>query len=334
MTTGTVTQLPTVVVSAGGVSALKAGEFATITFTFSEDPGSSFEKGDITVTGGTLGALSDKVNNGNGTFSYTATYTPTDKASVGGAVSVGNGVFTDLAGNANVDGDESNNKVAFSIDTVRPTVSIQSGSSNNTLKADEPTVVTFVFSEDPVSFTWNEVAQSGSISVNGGKLGVLSGSGLVRTATATFTDNVTVTAGEGNAWPKYQLVLDNNTIREAVYSANASSSNNLVFIYTIANGASASTGDTDSTGGITANANALLTNGATVKDANNNNALVATSRVDGLVVAFGDGANLADGDCQHRQDQHQTEQQRRHGSDIAGPNAIGELCRGDRHLYV
>ena len=57
---------PTVVVSSDK-TALKAGETATVTFTFSEDPGSSFTSADIDVTGGSLGALSTKVANSNGT---------------------------------------------------------------------------------------------------------------------------------------------------------------------------------------------------------------------------------------------------------------------------
>ncbi|MEI7786337.1 MAG: Ig-like domain-containing protein, partial [Betaproteobacteria bacterium] len=39
-------------------AALKVGETATITFTFSEDPGTSFGADDVVVSGGTLGAIS------------------------------------------------------------------------------------------------------------------------------------------------------------------------------------------------------------------------------------------------------------------------------------
>ncbi len=75
-------------------SALKSGETATITFTFSDDPGASFTGADVTVSGGVLGALS-----GTGA-TRTATFTP-DAATNGGAasVSVAAGAYADPAGN-------------------------------------------------------------------------------------------------------------------------------------------------------------------------------------------------------------------------------------------
>jgi hypothetical protein len=50
------TRPPTVAITRDTAS-LKAGETATLTFTFSEDVGSSFTAGDISVSGGTLGSL-------------------------------------------------------------------------------------------------------------------------------------------------------------------------------------------------------------------------------------------------------------------------------------
>ena len=68
---------------------LKKGQTSTITFTFSEDPGSTFawdgSTGDVSVTGGTLGTLSTV----NGT-TRTAIFTPTDDMNSGSAsISVG-----------------------------------------------------------------------------------------------------------------------------------------------------------------------------------------------------------------------------------------------------
>ncbi|WP_048440512.1 cadherin domain-containing protein [Caenimonas sp. SL110] len=77
---------------------LQDGESATITFTFSEDPGTSFIAGDIAVSGGTLTGLT-----GTGLV-RTATFTAATSAnlSTGGKVTVLPGNFTDLAGLAGV----------------------------------------------------------------------------------------------------------------------------------------------------------------------------------------------------------------------------------------
>ncbi|MDZ5461692.1 beta strand repeat-containing protein, partial [Azohydromonas lata] len=77
------------------VASLKAGETATITFTFSEDPGASFTLDDVVAEGGTLGALS-----GTG-LTRTVTFTPTAGTADGMAViSVAAGRYSDAAGNA------------------------------------------------------------------------------------------------------------------------------------------------------------------------------------------------------------------------------------------
>ena len=77
---------------------LGAGNTATITFNFTEDPGSSFawdgSSGDITVTGGTLSALW-----GAGQKRY-ATFVPTPNSSGVASISVAAGSYTDAAGNA------------------------------------------------------------------------------------------------------------------------------------------------------------------------------------------------------------------------------------------
>ena len=77
---------------------LKAGETATITFTFSEDPGSTFTWdgtiGDVVVSGGTLSAIS-----GEGLI-RTATFTPDSNLDNGSAsITVAGGSYADAAGN-------------------------------------------------------------------------------------------------------------------------------------------------------------------------------------------------------------------------------------------
>ncbi|HVW95540.1 MAG TPA: Ig-like domain-containing protein, partial [Mucilaginibacter sp.] len=91
------TTSPTLAISSD-VSALKAGETATITFTFSEDPGTTFawdgSSGDVTVSGGTLSAIS-----GSG-LTRTATFTPTASTNGGTAsITVTAASYTDAAGN-------------------------------------------------------------------------------------------------------------------------------------------------------------------------------------------------------------------------------------------
>jgi hypothetical protein len=84
---------PTVTITSSA-STLKADETATITFTFSEDPGASFSAGDLTVSGGTLSPMS-----GTGTV-RTAVFTPTagtDGGSAGIAVTADS--YQDTAGN-------------------------------------------------------------------------------------------------------------------------------------------------------------------------------------------------------------------------------------------
>ncbi|CAH0240659.1 hypothetical protein SRABI118_02706 [Massilia sp. Bi118] len=115
-------------------STLKAGETATITFTFSEDPGTSFSwdgsAGSIAVSGGTLSAIS-----GSGT-TRTATFTPSADTDAGSAsISVLTGTYKDLAGN---DGVASNN-LALNYDTLAPSkpsvpslaINDDSGASNS-----------------------------------------------------------------------------------------------------------------------------------------------------------------------------------------------------------
>ncbi|AWB23036.1 HYR domain-containing protein [Methylobacterium currus] len=84
---------PTLAISSSA-SALRAGQSATVSFTFSEDPGASFVRDDITVTGGTLSELS-----GSGLV-RTATFTPAAGVNAGtAAITVAAGTYLDAAGN-------------------------------------------------------------------------------------------------------------------------------------------------------------------------------------------------------------------------------------------
>ena len=165
------TKAPTLAITSS-VSAVKAGETATITFTFSEAP-TGFDSSDITVTGGTLGTFS-----GNGT-TRTATFTPTAGIdSTTASITVAANGYTDAAGNNGGAG----TTPMLTVDTKAPTLAITS--SVSAVKAGETATITFTFSEAPTGF------DSSDIVVTGGTLGTLSGSGTTRTATFTPTDDV------------------------------------------------------------------------------------------------------------------------------------------------
>ncbi|WP_345953997.1 MBG domain-containing protein [Mucilaginibacter sp. PAMB04168] len=88
---------PTVAISSNK-SALKAGETAAITFTFSEDPGATFtwngSSGDVVLSGGTLSAIS-----GSGAI-RNANFTPDANTNDGTAsITVAAGSYADAAGN-------------------------------------------------------------------------------------------------------------------------------------------------------------------------------------------------------------------------------------------
>ena len=152
-------------------SLLGASDTAIITFTFSEDPGSSFTAADITASGGTLGTL-----NGSSGLTRTATFTPNANGTA--TISVASGTYADAAGNVN----SSSSNLSVTVDTVAPTVAITSNKS--VLKAGDTAAITFTFTEDPgASFTWN--GSTGDVVVSGGTLSAISGSGTTRTATFT-----------------------------------------------------------------------------------------------------------------------------------------------------
>ncbi len=177
------TAAPTVAITSN-LSQLKSGDVATLTFTFSADPGASFAAGDLVVSGGTLGAIS-----GSG-LTRSASFTPTAAVASGTAsIALAAGSYTDTAGNLGAAG-----SIALSVDTLAPTLAITS--SSNALKAGQTATITFSFSEDPGSSF-----ASSDIVVNGGTLGTLSGSGLSRTAVFTpaagFNGNASITVAAG-----------------------------------------------------------------------------------------------------------------------------------------
>ncbi|HZW20313.1 DUF4347 domain-containing protein [Noviherbaspirillum sp.] len=112
----TVTSNPTVTITSNKAS-VKAGETATVTFTFSETP-SEFAAEDITVAGGT-GSLTGLTVDGADNKIYRATFTPAaDTQSVSASISVAAGTFKNASNQDNL----VSNTLMINGDTVAPTV--------------------------------------------------------------------------------------------------------------------------------------------------------------------------------------------------------------------
>jgi uncharacterized membrane protein len=106
------TLAPTAIISLSD-TALKAGETATVTITFSEAV-TGFTTSDITVTGGTISNLTSSDNK-----NWTATLTPTtNTTNVSASLSIAANSYTDMSGNANALG----SSIDFSINTLTAAV--------------------------------------------------------------------------------------------------------------------------------------------------------------------------------------------------------------------
>ena len=111
----TLDQSPPSVHITSNKAALKAGDAATLTLTFSEDPGAAFSAASLAVTGGTLSNLSATG------MVRTAIFTPAaDIASGTGQISVAAGAYADAAGNPSA----ASNVFSIPYDTLRPTATI------------------------------------------------------------------------------------------------------------------------------------------------------------------------------------------------------------------
>ena len=191
------TTLPTVVI-ASDLSVLKAGDTANITFTLSEDVGSSFawdgSAGDVVVTGGTLSALT-----GTG-LTRNAVFTPSANLASGSAsITVTAQSYEDAAGNLGAAGASP----SFSLDTVAPTLTnvLLTSAIGATLSPSDATVS-------------------------------LLNAGDTLLATVTFSEVVVVNLTAGS--PTLDLLVGSSTV-QATY-VSGSGTNALVFTTTIVNG--------------------------------------------------------------------------------------------------
>lgn len=162
---------PTVAVTLSD-SALKVGETATVTFSFSEAV-SGFSNSDVSVANGTLTSVSSI----DGGVTWTALFTPsaelTDASNV---ISVSNAGFTNGAGNAGAGQSDSAN---YAIDTDGPDATL--ALSDSALAAGETALLTITFDQAVSAFS------GASINVANGSLSGLASSDGGITWTATLT---------------------------------------------------------------------------------------------------------------------------------------------------
>ncbi|QNX59914.1 BapA/Bap/LapF family large adhesin [Acinetobacter seifertii] len=163
---------PTLAISASDLN-LAAGESTTVTFTFSEAV-TGFDATDVAVAGGTLTGLTTTDG-----VTWTATFTQ-DGTATPPSLSVANGTYTDLAGNAG----SGASLAGLTADITPPTLAISASDLN--LAAGESTTVTFTFSEAVTGFDATDVAVAG-----GTLTGLTTTDGV--TWTATFTQDGTAT---------------------------------------------------------------------------------------------------------------------------------------------
>ncbi|MCO8250151.1 Ig-like domain-containing protein, partial [Comamonas thiooxydans] len=173
------TALPTATIVVAD-AALQAGESTLVTITFSEAV-NGFDNSDLSVSGGSLSA----VTSSDGGITWTATFTPTANiTATSNLITLNNAGVTDKAGNAGVGSTVSN---AYAIDTALPTATIVVADA--ALQAGESTLVTIIFSE---AVTGLDV---GDFTVANGSLSNLMSSdgGLTWTAKLTPTAGITDT---------------------------------------------------------------------------------------------------------------------------------------------
>lgn len=187
---------------ASNKSTLKIGETAVITFTFSEDPGSSFtwngSSGDVVVSGGTLSAIT-----GSGLI-RSATFTPNAGVNSGSAsITVPGGAFADTAGNAGGAG----STPSLTFDTLAPAVStitrVGASTTNATTVAYTVTFDSSVSGVDAGDF---QLSSTGTVvgtiaSVSGGgttytvTINNISGDGTLRLDLKNTSTGITDAAG-------------------------------------------------------------------------------------------------------------------------------------------
>ena len=167
------TLMPTLAITSSA-SSLRAGQTATITFSFSEPP-SGFTASDVIPTGGSLTGFAVSAD----PKVYTATFTPAGNSEGSAFLFVASGSWSDLMGNAG----GSASSPTLNVDTRPPTLSL-SIVDPSLSDADNSTLITFSFSEAVTGFSASDVLGSGGV------LSGFSGSGSFYSAIFTAQDGL------------------------------------------------------------------------------------------------------------------------------------------------
>ena len=157
-------------------TALKIGDTATVTFTFTEAV-TGFDTADLTAPDGVLSNLASS----DGGFTWTATLTPNASATASSnVITLDNTAYTDLTGNAGV---STSNSGKYAVDTTRPDLASAITLGKASLGVGETTTVTITFAEAVVNFTTADLTAGQAVLSN-----LASGDGGT-TWTATLTPN-------------------------------------------------------------------------------------------------------------------------------------------------
>ncbi len=183
-------------------ATLRAGETATVTFTFSEDPGLTFSAADVTVSGGTLGSIS-----GSGAI-RTATFTPTAGSQGTAGLEVGAGSYADVAGNAGTVA-----ALSQAYDTSAPSVTSVGVPADGTYHPGEALDLSVSFSE-PVTVDTSGGDPSIALTIGSGTAYAtyLAGSG---TGTVTFRHTITPGEVDADGITVGALSANGSTLRDA-----------------------------------------------------------------------------------------------------------------------
>lgn len=123
-------------------SRIGIGQTADVTITFSE-PVVDFNNANVTITNGTLWAVSSS----GGNITWTAKFTPTNNITATSAITVDMTGVHDEAGNSGI----GTARAVFEIDTIRPTATVVV--TKTSLSAGDTSLVTITFSEAVTDFT-------------------------------------------------------------------------------------------------------------------------------------------------------------------------------------
>ena len=158
-------------------TALKSGDAATVTFTFTEAV-VGFTAGDLLAPNASL----SNFNSGDGGITWTATLTPAPSTTAAAnVITLDNTGIADLAGNTGASSSTSGN---YAVDTQGPTATIVV--AVNSLTSDATSLVTITFSEAVTGFTNADLTiANGTLSAVGSVDG-----GVTWTATLTPAANV------------------------------------------------------------------------------------------------------------------------------------------------